>query len=311
MHDDLNINRADQSVSDAQISAVSKGVLARLKQLDKLPAFSRALQELEQLFSAPTTPSLDQIVEVVSLDPRLVAGLMGVANTAKYASYQKVQSLADALKRIGLNETRQLAHALQLQTMMGSSNASVQFNRDVFIRNAMVSAFLCRELALLKDIPADVSFLMGLMRDIGHYLLYQENEKSFQKALQWMQKNKSSCHDAEQKIFKTSHSAVGARLLQQWQFPIVVIMGVAGHTRPDTMPTQYAVYARLAQLSELLSLWLGFGYAWQAGVSITDNEQRKIELEMFKLAMSLGISSDEITLLTKKALSKAEATGLL
>jgi HD-like signal output (HDOD) protein len=62
-------------------SNISKVILQRLESMENLPHFPGALIKLERLMAADKNIQIDEVVQLVAQDPRLVTGLIGVVNT--------------------------------------------------------------------------------------------------------------------------------------------------------------------------------------------------------------------------------------
>ena len=154
---------------------VSKGIIDRLKALDDLPHFPDALVKLERAVSSDESLELQDIVQLIAQDPRLAAGLIGVVNTAKYTTGVPISDLSEAIVRVGINDVRVMAHAINYKS---SFKSKPPFSEKHFMKHAMLSAFIAQALAKSLHVNKGEAFLCGLMRDIGVYLLAVEDRES-------------------------------------------------------------------------------------------------------------------------------------
>src|SRR5689334_16417778 len=93
-------------------SPLKEGLFARMLRViqrdPSVPAFSATAQKLLEL-CRQEDPSMDQISEVVELDPRLTAKYLRLANSPAFLTAETISCVEDALVRIGMNEVRKLA----------------------------------------------------------------------------------------------------------------------------------------------------------------------------------------------------------
>lgn len=89
-------------MSDCAKPNISREIMQRLKSLDDLPHFPDALMRLEQALIENEDLPMQNIVQLVAQDPRLVAGLIEMANSAKYMTSKTVTDVSDAVTIIGL-----------------------------------------------------------------------------------------------------------------------------------------------------------------------------------------------------------------
>ncbi len=228
-------------------SNVSKVILERLQTLEDLPHFPDALMKLERVLSTDKNIKVEDIVQLVAQDPRLVAGLIGVVNTAAYTTGKHISDLAEAISRVGLKDVRLMAHAINFKE---SFKRKPPFSGVHFLKHALVSAFIAQTLAKKLHLNEGDAFLCGLMRDIGIYLLAVEDREGYLRVIKLANFDIAKLIDAEVKVFGTQHAMMSARLLQQWEFPQEIIMGIAHHHSPEKAPPEFQSYAYLTYLAE-------------------------------------------------------------
>ena len=237
----------DMSAVVSGKSNVSKIILERLQTLENLPHFPDALMKLERVLSTDKNIKVEEIVQLIAQDPRLVAGLIGVVNTAKYTTGNHISDLAEAISRVGLKDVRLMAHAISFKE---SFKRKPPFSQMHFLKHALVSAFIAQKLAKKLHLNEGGAFLCGLMRDIGIYLLAIEDREGYLKVIKLANFDIAKLIGSEMKVFGTQHAMMSARLLQRWGFSQEVIIGIAHHHYPEKSPSQFKAYAYLTYLAE-------------------------------------------------------------
>jgi HD-like signal output (HDOD) protein len=133
-----------------------------------LPAIS--LQVLN-LVAEPDL-SLAELSRVVSQDPAFSAAILKVANSPAYAGAQQIQTLRDAVSRLGLTEVGRVAGMVSARSLFQPQvrNEFAAFGtrwNDVFaesVASARSAAWLSMR---LKRSRSDHVFLAGILHDLG------------------------------------------------------------------------------------------------------------------------------------------------
>ena len=234
--------------------SVSKVILERLKAVDNLPHFPAALVKLERELSTNQDITVDQIVNLVAQDPSLAAGIIAVVNTAKYTTGSQISDLADAVVRVGVQDVRAMAHAINYKS---SFRRKPPFGEAHFLKHALVSAFIAQALAKHLNMNEGEAFLCGLMHDMGAYLLAVEDRDKYVKVIKLVGFDIEKLVGSESRVYGTHHAMIGARLLQEWKFSQEIVMGVAFHHTPDKAETSFQNFSYLTYLAEQGAFRLG------------------------------------------------------
>ena len=284
---------------------VSKVIIDRLRALDDLPHFPEALMQLEKLLASGESVHMDEMVQVIAKDPRLAAGLIGVVNTAKYSMGTKTTDLPDAMMRIGLQDVRLMAHAINYKS---SFKSKPPFSEKHFLKHALLAAFLAQGLAKVLHVNAGEAFLCGLMHDIGIYLLAVEGRDKYLEVMRLTDYDIAKLPSKEVEVFGTHHAMMSARLLQQWKFPKEIIMGVANHHTPEKADDEMKAYAYITFLSEQGCFLLGVGN----GVADLNDDDRQTPSQSMETALEyFAISYESYYELIETIYESAHENGMI
>lgn len=280
----------------------SQDIINRLKGVDSLPHFPAALMKLEKILSSETTPNNDEIVDLISQDPRMVAGMINVVNSARYSPGYQVTDLNEAVNRIGLKEVRSMAHAINYQETVAHK---LPFSKKDFIKHSLMSAFVAQEIAKQVLFNQSEAFLCGLLHDIGMVLLAVEDHEGYKQVMTDSYGQMDLLLKSEFNVFGTTHATMSARMLQHWRFSKDIIMGVAGHHTPHKAKAEFQNYAYLTYLAEQGA------YLLEKPNGIID-EAEDIEADAMQDALDcLGLSIEQFEEVMGRALIQAEASGFL
>ena len=129
------------------------------------PTLPRVAIELLQV-SQRSDVRVDQLVSLLERDPMLAAHVLKLVRTAAYAGRMPIQSLKDAVVRLGLARLRDVVMeaSLSVQVFRGDGYAETM---EQLRQHATATAHLARLVCKHTAIHPEFAFLCGLLHDIG------------------------------------------------------------------------------------------------------------------------------------------------
>lgn len=123
------------------------------------------------LVAAPE-PDVGELSRLVSADPALTAGVLQVANSAAYRGLMEVETVRDAIVRLGFDEVARVAGALSARSLFNPRvRAEVARFRPAFAavyhRALTVANAAAWEAMQVRGGRADRAFLGGMLHDVG------------------------------------------------------------------------------------------------------------------------------------------------
>ncbi len=213
-----------------------------LGKVSELLALPFSVSRVIQLCNSPTTSATD-LVQPIRVDPALASMILRRANSVAYGGREPCSSTQQAVVRIGIRETRNIAATFSVFDMFSTQTRSFGFNRFWFWLHALTVAsaaqFLARRLKLGQ--PED-AFLAGLLHDIGKMVLDDFLNTDFQAAVAKAGLEAIPIRKAELAIFETDHAFVGGKVAEQWKLPEFVCSAISEHH-------QYSKFAAEKSLS--------------------------------------------------------------
>ena len=187
------------------------------------------------------------LARAVSRDPGLTASVLRAANSAALGGSREVQSLPDAILRLGVRYVRDVVVVTCLPSGKGDSHPRM---RDLWT-HSVSAALAMRALGMcLHDDDPEIAFLAGLFQDIGRQPLLTADPEAygglFERAL-----SGPDWADAERDLFGVDHTEVGERILKNWEFD-VALQEVARHHHDDPEQLE-GMSLRAAAIDELLA----------------------------------------------------------
>ncbi len=175
----------------------------------RLPSLPSVAQKIQQAF-ANDAANAASICTIIQADPAITAKLIMISNSALYGGQVAIESLQQAVVRLGFETTRKqvLTYAVK-ELFQGKTSAMNTHMKDLWKHSQHV-ACLCRLMANhLKGFDVEQAQLAGLIHDLGEVAI-----------LQYAQDNQDLIDNPEL-LMRAVHKLrpqITGMLLNQWKF---------------------------------------------------------------------------------------------
>ena len=191
-------------------------LISKIDELPPLPTVvTRALDMLSDI-----DVDINAVGEVIGKDQSLVSKLIKISNSALYGGMHRVESLQQALTRLGVKTTKSLILSASMQTYFFKKNPGMQTWGQLLWQHAAECGMAARRIAVTAgyDEP-EKAFVGGLLHDIGKLVLLLVSPDSYRR-IQHIKKSETLLdHVAEQRILNTDHMQIGELLMDKWKMP--------------------------------------------------------------------------------------------
>ena len=194
---------------------------------------------------------LDEIVDLVKVDPSLTFQIIRLSNSAFFGLKHQCESLAEAVARVGFGDIHRLVGlAVARQVFQGDLNqyqiSAARLWENAVAVSAVESALIAR---VVGNKPRAAG--SGLLRNLGKVVLNNHNgaisypgESAEPDVAAW-----------EKRVYGVTASEVTAVLLDHWRFPAETVAAMRGHRNPTTAPAAIAAAARLHLACGIVAEW--------------------------------------------------------
>lgn len=220
------------------------------------------LEEMRQAFyhrevDLPTLPELairinravqsqdanfKSIAAIVATDPAIAVRTMQVANSAMYAGVNRIESVQQAITRIGLLATRAIVMTVVMKSLFTPVAPVIQQRMHGYYHHSLRVAALSNVIASrLQGFDPERAFLAGLIHDIGTLpllILADRHEALNTNAV------------LLDTVIAQLRSPVGETLLRQWEFESE-FADVALHAEDWMRDVNTADYCDIVQVAQL------------------------------------------------------------
>lgn len=253
------------------------------KDVKQLPVLPTLLLQLMESF-ADEDIRVEDIAEKVGMDQSISAKVIRMANSTAYRRGKEVDSIKQAVLRLGFNQVRSIVVAASLSNTFP---ATPSFDKNEFWKDTFITASIAKALAQHTHINQETAFTCAMMHNIGELLLQilqPEKCSLIEMAIATGEPRLS----AQREAFGFDHSQVGAELAKHWNFSTVFCDAIEQQLAPFSfkLPSKEAVLIRLAVF---------IGFAWGANLpaqTIVDRFPAKLTdyLDLNKEGLADGLA---------------------
>lgn len=171
------------------------------------------------------TASLDEIAEVIILDPVLTSKMLKLANSAIYNLPYQVESISKALLVLGKTQVYNLVLSIGIASACSKVDTSA-IELERFWEQSINAALIARYLAqCCNQRPTDKFYVAGLLHNIGELVVLHNDAH---------QANLCQNYDADERPWQVqqrelgfTYAECGAELLHLWQLPDSIVEPVS------------------------------------------------------------------------------------
>ncbi len=171
----LDIHLPEAIANQAFFNSFAQAYRSNQLRLPSLPNVAFKLKQAMQ-----NDIGIDDAVDIIHIDPPIVAKLIQVANSPLYGSSTPITNCHDAVNRIGLNATRSLVMGISLKQLFHSADKELMKGMHAIWKSSLFVSSLSFVLAqeCSSTINPEDALLAGLIADIGAIPLLHFAEQS-------------------------------------------------------------------------------------------------------------------------------------
>jgi signal transduction histidine kinase/HD-like signal output (HDOD) protein len=195
--------------------------------------------------------------QVINKDPALSATLMALVNSAHLGPPSKVTYVDQAALLVGTNAIKNIAVSASVhEAFEQAKNESIVPSLKKFWWHSLMCGTLGKLIAKKISHPApNEAFSSGLLHDIGKLILWANLSEEQYAGVVKSSKDKSDFLSASEELSGTSHSEVGAWMINEWKLQSFMADAVRYHHEPaerilDALPLVKIVFVANALCQE-------------------------------------------------------------
>ena len=175
---------------------------------------------------ASAEPDLTEISRIASADVAMAATLMRNANGALHAVGPPVNSVGQAMNRIGVRQTAAILTGFLARHAIPVHHPLLQRFWELSTRRAITMAFIAGE---LPGLSADLAYTFGLFCHVGMPVLMQSVRGYAGTITEARARIDRTFIETENANHRTDHTVVGALTARVWRLPAPVMTAIRLH----------------------------------------------------------------------------------
>ena len=180
-----------------------------------LVSLPEAYLQVKKVIDDPESTMAD-LSAAISIDPGMTALVLKLVNSAFYGMPRKVETISRAVGILGMQPLHDLVLAVSVTKAFSGLDQQVM-NMNIFWANSFFCGLAARELARQCFlIDSERMFVEGLLRDLGHLLLYQHFPEQAEESMKTSASTGEPIHVTEQKLIGFDYAQVGKALVDTW-----------------------------------------------------------------------------------------------
>lgn len=199
-----------------------------------IPPCPALLARLQRALGA-AEPDLPEVARIAAGDVAMSATLLRAANAPMYAAGQPVQTIGQAMNRLGLAQTAAVLTGFIAQRALPVRNPQLQRFWERSTKRALALAFIARK---LPGMSPDMAHTFGLFCHVGLPVMLQSLKGYAGTIVEARARTDRSFIATENANHRTDHAVVGALVARVWRLSPTVVAAVRLHHDLDLLGDQ-------------------------------------------------------------------------
>jgi putative nucleotidyltransferase with HDIG domain len=273
-------------------------IVASLGELPTPPTVVSAVMGLTSNLNTEAT----KLSAALAADQALTAKVLRLSNSPFYGRSRTVGSLSEAVMILGFYTIRSLVVATSAYTMF--SRGPRPDLVETLWRHSLGTATGARIIARRVGYPQiEEMFLAGLLHDIGILVLIKKAPEEYGAVIDQSNATGESRIELEESIWGFNHVELGRAVLEQWNFPSVLIDAVRCHHDPEMARDnpdfgddghRAMEIAHVIHFADVLARSQGYGF----------DSSLEFDLPALRSAESLGLTAPSIAEISEELIER-------
>jgi putative nucleotidyltransferase with HDIG domain len=205
--------------------------------VNSLPQFPENILLVQKLINDPKSEMAD-IARQISMDPALTADLLKIVNSAQYMLAKKVDSIAEAVKLVGIRGIKNLLFSYGTQKVLGDDTSDKKILWEHSYRTAFYAFNLIKNFRKDNNLLDDV-YVGGILHDMGKIVFANVHPDLLNKIKEFCNEKNLPPSTFEDLAAGMNHAEIGALIAEKWNFPDALVMSIRFHHDPASAPQEY------------------------------------------------------------------------
>ena len=177
--------------------------------------------------------SASSMANIIKQDPSLTTRVLQLVNSAFFGLGKKIETVSHAVTLLGHEQIHDLVLATSVIESFSKMDNEI-INMNAFCHNSVYCGVLASAIAKYCNVlDHERLFVTGLLRDIGHLVLYQKLPEQINDIILESRKTGRPLHELELAKFGYNYAIVGACLIKEFGLPTSIENIIKYHVNPE------------------------------------------------------------------------------
>lgn len=219
----------------------------------------------------PRADARDVALEI-QRDEGFAANVLRLANSAYFASNQRIGDLPTAVARLGFEVIEGLAVSIQGARLAGSVRDGLTPHRRELHRHSIRTGLAARMIGQ-GDVDHEQALAAGLVHNLGLTVISLLVPDVFRRLLDAAAAG-HQLRESEEELLEFTHAELGGMLAERWRYPLPLVMAIVDHDNPEALGLP-----ALIQVSDRLARQAGVGVEAPEEISAHLARQADVDLD--------------------------------
>lgn len=210
---------------------------AIVENINSLPQFPENIILIQKLINDPDS-DMHTIARQISMDPALTAGILKLVNSAQFMLSKKVDSIAEAVKMVGIKGIKNLLYSYGTQKLLGDDTAAKKKLWEHSYKTAFYAYNLVKNFKSDPNLLDDV-YVGGILHDMGKIIFSNVHPELLEKIKALCSERNLPASTFEDLSAGMNHAEIGAKIAEKWNFPDRLIAAIQFHHDPVNVPEEH------------------------------------------------------------------------
>jgi putative nucleotidyltransferase with HDIG domain len=228
------------------LSLLSKAVV---DQVNSLPQFPENILTIQKMINDPRS-DMGHIARYISQDPAMTADLLKIVNSAQYMLAKKVDTIAEAVKMVGIRGIKNLLYSYGTQKILGDDTLDKRALWEHSYKVAFYAYNMVRNFKRGKNLLDDV-YVSGILHDMGKIVFSNVHPELLNNIHAFCQEKGLPISTFEDLTAGLNHAEIGALIAEKWNFPDPLVMAIRYHHDPESADPEYRDLVQAVYLANM------------------------------------------------------------
>ena len=225
-------------------------MIDKVEQTAQLITLPEIYFRLKELLAEPDY-TMAEVALLVGRDPALAMRFLRVVNSPLNRRSRTIETISHAVSLLGSRQVHDIALCATVAESFEGIRTDL-VNLKLFWQRSVSCAVLAQRLAAASgDMASDRLFVIGLLHDIGHMLMFLAIPEESQQAILQAKEMQKPLFQVERELLGFDYAQIGGNLMGKWGFPKRLQIATRYHPEPH-LAKQFSQETSLLHLSHLL-----------------------------------------------------------